>query len=479
VRLLVPAAFALLAAASLPAGGESALPAPVAQALAAARIPAGAVGLVVEETGTARPVLRLNAAAPMNPGSAMKLVTTLAALDLLGPAYRWRTEVLLDGALREGVLEGNLVLKGGGDPKLDLESFWRLLRALRAKGLREVRGDLLVDRSRFERSGADAGAFDEDPFRPYNVLPDALLVNYNALRFLFLPAQDPGRDGAAVRIAVEPRPPALEVINVLRLSDGPCPAGRAFRDLLQPTFDPARQRAIFAGRYPASCGERDLNVAFLPPNEHVAGMMRQLWAEAGGAWTGTVREGAVPPAAAPFHVHESPPLAEIVRDMNKLSNNVMARHLYLTLGAEASGPPATAAKALAALRASLARRGVDAPELVVENGAGLSRVERISAASLAAVLQAAWRSSAMPEFVASLPIAGLDGTMRRRLQGDGVAGQAHLKTGLLRDVRAIAGYVLDRTGRRTVVVVIVNHPNAPQAQGAMDELLRWVHQSGG
>jgi D-alanyl-D-alanine carboxypeptidase/D-alanyl-D-alanine-endopeptidase (penicillin-binding protein 4) len=346
------------------------------------------------------------------------------------------------------------------------------LRALRAKGLREIRGDLVLDRSLFERAPGDPSRFDGDPFRPYNVLPDALLVNFRSLRFSFMPDAASG----AVRIHAEPRPPALEVVNVLKIADGACPEGRAFRDLLKPTFEPARQRAIFAGRYPASCGEKELNVALLEPNDQVGGVLRQFWAEMGGTWAGTVREGAAPASAAPFHAHESPPLGEIVRDLNKFSNNVMARHLFLTLGAEHSGAPANAAKATEAVRAWLALKGISVPELVLENGSGLSRIERISAASLAALLQAAWRSNVMPEFIASMPVAAVDGTMRRRNRGEGVAGNAHIKTGLLNDARAMAGYVLDSKGRRHTVVMFVNHFTAHQAEAAFDALLRWVYE---
>ncbi len=410
----------------------------------------------------------------------MKLVTTYAALELLGPAYRWKTEAYASAPTREGVLEGDLLLKGYGDPKLDLEAFWILLRALRGKGLREIRGDLLLDRSHFERAQGDPGRFDGDALRPYNVLPDALLVNYKSLRFVFLP--DPERD--AVRLYVEPRPPALEVVNLLKLAEGACPEGAAFREMLKATFEPARQRAIFSGQYRSSCGEKDLNVALLEPNDQVGGMLRQLWAETGGVWdnsgdnsrTGRVRDGLVPAGARLLHAHESPPLAEIVRDTNKFSNNVMARHLYLTLGAESAGAPASGQKAFAAIKAWLAAKGIAAPELVMENGSGLSRIERISAANLAALLQAAWRSAVMPEFIASLPVVAVDGTMRRRLKGEGVAGQAHIKTGLLSDARAMAGYVLDRSGRRHVVVMIVNHASAHEAQPAMDALLRWVYE---
>jgi D-alanyl-D-alanine carboxypeptidase/D-alanyl-D-alanine-endopeptidase (penicillin-binding protein 4) len=458
---------------SLPAFlAQAQLPPTVAQALAAARIPSGSVAAVVQEAGVERATLSVNAAAPMNPASVMKLVTTYAALELLGPAYRWKTEAWAGGPLRDGLLEGDLVLKGGGDPKLDLEAFWMLLRSLRGKGLREIRGDLVLDRSYFEHAQGDPGRFDGDAFRPYNVLPDALLVNYKSLRFAFAPEPEHG----TVRLYVEPRPPALEVVNTLRLAGGACPEGSAFREMLKFSFEPARPRATFTGQYPASCGEKDLNVALLEPNDHVAGMMRQLWPEMGGAWSGAVREGSTPPDARLLHTQESPTLAEIVRDTNKFSNNIMARHIFLTLGAEDAGAPANSQKAFSAIRNWLARKGIAAPELVMENGSGLSRAGRISAASLAALLQSAWRSPMMPELISSLPVAAVDGTMRKRLRGEGVAGQAHIKTGFLSDTRAIAGFVLDRSGRRQVVVMLVNHPNAREAQPAMDALLRWVYE---
>jgi D-alanyl-D-alanine carboxypeptidase/D-alanyl-D-alanine-endopeptidase (penicillin-binding protein 4) len=463
----------VLLALSLPAVfAQAQLPPPVALALAAARIPQDSVAAVVQEAGAARATLSVNAAAPMNPASVMKLVTTYAALELLGPAYRWKTEAWVSGPLHDGLLDGDLALKGGGDPKLDLEAFWMLLRALRGKGLREIRGDLVLDRSYFERAPGDPGGFDGEAFRPYNVLPDALLVNYRSLRFAFVPEPERG----AVRLYVEPRPPALEVVNTLRLTEGACPEGSAFRELLRAAFKPARPRALFTGQYPASCGEKDMNVALLAPDDQVAGMMRELWPEMGGAWSGKAREGPVPPGARLLHTQESPSLAEIVRDTNKYSNNIMARHIFLTLGAEDAGAPANSQKAFAAIRKWLARKGIAAPELVMENGSGLSRIERISAGSLASLLQAAWRSPVMSELMSSMPIAAVDGTMRKRLRGEGIAGQAHIKTGLLADTRAMAGFVLDRNGRQQIVVMLVNHPNAGEAQAAMDALLRWVYE---
>ena len=436
---------------------DAALPQPVLQALRDAKVPASAVSVAVQEAGSRRLGLAHNADAPRNPASVMKLVTTYAALDLLGPAYRWRTEAYRDGE--------DLVLKGSGDPKLSYESFWILLRNLRARGVREIR-DLVVDRSQF--TSVALPPIDDELFRPYNVLPDALLVNFKALRFAFLP------DADRVRLFVEPQLPGLEVVNGLRLSQGACPEGRAFRELTQAVFQSRPPRAAFGGLYPQSCAEKELLVALHHPNDYLAAMFRLLWTELGGTWRGAVREGIVPPTATLLYTHESEPLAAIVRDINKFSNNVMARQLYLTLAAQLDGPPAHPDAAARVVAQWLLFKGIEAPELVLENGSGLSRLERASAATLMALLQAAWSSRVMPEFLASLPVAAADGTMRRRMHGEPVAGNAHMKTGLLADARAMGGYVLDRSGRRHAVVMIANHANAPQSEAAFDALLAWV-----
>ena len=448
----------LLALTSASAAAD--LPAPVATALQAAGIPARNVSVVVQEVGAARPSVAVNEHEPRNPASVMKLVTTFAALELLGPAFRWKTEVYADGP--------HVVLRGFGDPKLNMESFWMMLRALRARGLREITGDVVLDRTYFGPQPQQP--LDEDTFRPYNVGPDALLVNFKSLRFTFIPQE------AGVRVFSEPALPGLEIINSLKTTNSQCVEGRAFRDLIGATFQSRPPRASFSGSYPVACGERDLNVALYQPEDYVAAMIRHLWSELGGTWKGGVRDGVTPPGAKLLYQHESESLAEAVRDINKFSNNVMARQLYLTLAAETGGAPARADNARHAIRQWLTAKKIAAPELVLENGSGLSRMERLSAASTAQLLQAAWASPLMPDFVSSLPLVAADGTMRKRLRGEAIAGRAHIKTGLLHDARAIAGYVLDRHGRRHVVVMLVNHPRAPQAEAAFDALLNWVYQ---
>ena len=449
-----------------------ALPSPVAQALSRAGLPHSAVALYVQEVDAARPTAIFNASRPMNPASTIKLVTALAALELLGPTYTWKTEAYLAGRMQDDVLDGDLVLKGHGDPRLTIENFWLFLRGLRARGLREIRGDLVLDRSYFDVADHDPEKFDNERLRPYNVGADSLLVNYKAVRFFFLP----NAAGQGVAVVPEPKLPQLEVKSSVRLVDGPCGDWRAgLRYDLQRAG--ANVRASFSGALPASCGEQVWNLAPFPPDEYLHGVFKALWSELGGAFHGGVRAGQAPAGATPFASFDSPPAADVLRDMNKFSNNVMARQVFLTLSAETLKLPGRYDRSARAVQAWLAARNLELPELVIENGSGLSRSDRITAAGLGRLLVAAYRSPVMPEFIATLPLVAHDGTMKKRLKSDRVSGQAHIKTGSLSDVRSLAGYVLDRNGRRFAVVFFVNHPNAAASQSAQDAALRWVHDA--
>jgi D-alanyl-D-alanine carboxypeptidase/D-alanyl-D-alanine-endopeptidase (penicillin-binding protein 4) len=467
--------FALIiAAAPLAAAQATRLPEPVAQALARSGIPEASVAAYVHEVGAERPLLTVGAERALNPASTIKLVTTYAALELLGPAYVWNTEAYAAGPLQGDTLNGDLIIKGYGDPRFSLEHFWLMLRDLRSRGVREVRGDLVLDRSYFAAADFDSARFDDQPTRPYNTGPDALLINYKAVRVRFVP--DP--DASAVRIAVEPPLPQLQVINNIVLDNGACGDWRA-RLKFDLQGGPTSARLALSGRYPSGCGENDRYFSVLSHQHYTLGLFKELWRELGGTFAGGVRNGQAEPNANPIVSARSPALAEIVRDINKFSNNVMARQLFLTLGAVGAGAPATPEKSSEVIRQWLMKKGLSFPELVLENGSGLSRIERISAKNFGQLLLNAFGSPVMPELIASLPLVAADGTMKKRLSGADVAGQAHVKTGTLNGVRAIAGYVLDARGRRVVVVLIVNHNNAANAQSAQDALLRWVYTRNG
>lgn len=465
------ARVAVLFALAFPgAAALAALPSPVAQALSAAAIPESAVGLYVHEIGEERPAASHGAERALNPASTMKLVTTYAGLELLGPAYTWSTEVYAAGPVQNETLSGDLIIRGYGDPKLTLESFWLLLRNLRARGIREIRGDVVLDRTFFSAEEYDPARFDDQPTRPYNTAPDALLVNFKSVTLQFLPEAD-----ARVRVIADPALPQVQVVNNIVLNDAPCGDWVA-RLKIDIQSNAELARVVLGGTYSRDCGERTRSFSVLSHRAYAAALFAQLWKDVGGTLTGTVRDGQVPPAARLISTTRSNALSEVIRDINKYSNNVMARQLFLTLGALGGGAPGTLDKARGVVRQWLIQKGASAPELTIDNGSGLSRTERISARTLGEMLIGAFRSPVMPELMASLPVVAADGTMRKRLSSAEIAGQAHIKTGSLAGVRSIAGYVLDTRGRRMVVVFIVNHANAGNAQAAQDALLRWVYR---
>lgn len=443
------------------------LPPAVLQALKGAQIPLSGVAVVVQPVDARTPLVSINADIPMNPASVMKLVTTYAALDLLGPAYTWKTDAFIDAQPVDGWLPGNLYVKGGGDPKFAQEHFSALLRQLRLRGINHIAGDLVLDRSAFDVPPAN-GDFDDKPMRPYNVGPDALLVNFRALRFVLLP------ETAGVRLLLETPNDGLPIDNRLQLTKGDCRDDWKDRISVRPL--PEKGGLEFTGSYAAPCGEKVLNLAPLPADAQVGSLFAALWKELGGTLTGQVKAGTVPVQARLAAEQESPVLADVVRDINKFSNNVMARQLFLTLG-NGDGV-ATPDKARQRIAAWLERRGLAFRELELENGSGLSRRERISADSLNRLLLDAWQSPVMPEFISSLPVAGIDGTMKKRLQDPGIRGRAHIKTGTLDGVKTAAGYALDGQGRRYAVTFLINHPRAREGQAAIDALLQWVATRG-
>lgn len=462
-----------------------ALPNPVLMALNRAQVPADAVAiLVMEADGRTAPRISHRADQPMNPASVMKLMTTYAALDLLGPAYTWRTPVWVDGPVVHGVLQGHVIIQGQGDPKLVLEKLWLLLHRLQGIGIHTIAGDIVLDNSAFELPATDAAKFDGEPLRPYNAAPDALLINFKSVVMTFTP--DPLANIA--RVQFDPPLWGVQLQTRVPLSPGKSGINGAcgdYRAGLKADFsDPTRIR--FNGSYATSCGEKVWPIAYADPGSYNARAIEGLWRSMGGLLTGTVRSGTAPQGPATFEI-TSPTLAEVIRDVNKFSNNVMAQQVFLTLGLPAplakssngsNGTPSLAGKHFAttesareAVRQWWQRRISTTDVPTIDNGSGLSRQNRISAQQLGQLLQVAYVSPTMPELMSSLPLVGVDGTLKRSLSSN---ASAHLKTGSLREVTALAGFVHAASGKRYVLVAIVNHPNAGAVRPALDALIDWA-----
>lgn len=454
---------------------QSALPTNVINALKRAGISEKDVSIVVTEAApNGRSWLIHNEQTMMPPASVIKLVTTYAALDILGPSYTWPTAVFASGKVKNGILQGSLYIRGSGDPSMTADRLRDLLTQVKAAGITVIEGDLIIDRSVYAIPDVDPGQFDGEALRTYNVRPDALLVNYKSIELTFNPSMAAVGD----QIPVLSNPPLIGVQIY-----GSVPVGNQrncgdWKSALQADFsDPLHIR--FHGSFPAVCGPKRWYVAYAEPQAYALRVAAGIWQQLGGEVKGKVTIGTVPAGAVLVAVGDSKPLAEVVRDVNKFSNNVMAQSVFLALSLPdtktlvASQPVATPAsyeasrKVLAAWwRQNLSR--VTPP--VMDNGSGLSRTESISAISLANMLQRAWAGPVMPEFIGSLPIAGVDGTMRRsRAQAS-----AHIKTGSISSVTTRAGYVLGQNGQRLVLVFMVNNPKAAEAKEAFDALIDWA-----
>lgn len=439
------------------------LPAPVTAALQRAKVPVDALHVVIMETNGSQKtsaVLSHEATSSINPASLSKLATTIAALDLLGPTFVWRTPVYIDGPLRDGVLQGNVYVRGTGDPRLVVERIWLLMRRLQGLGIQKIQGDIVLDRSAFDLPERNPASFDGEPLRPYNAAPDALLLNFKSLVFQFVP----DRAANVARIQVEPPLAGVQFPTTVPLSNTDCSDYRS--SLRADWTDPLRVR--FAGSYSTVCGEKVWPVAYPAPQQFAARAIAGMWQQVGGQLVGQVRDGVVPVNLQPVFSVESPALSEIIRDINKFSNNVMAQQLFLTLSLQARGTGSwdTSREAMQAWWRD--RIGGEVP--VFDNGSGLSREERISALGLARLLQFAWSSPTMSELMSSLPVSGLDGTLKRSK----AQSIAHLKTGSLRDVAGIAGFVDTANGKRLILVAVLNHANAQAARGVLDLLVDWT-----
>ncbi len=447
------------------------LPARVVSALDVRNVPAESLSVYVEDVDSGETLLRWRDTETRNPASTIKLLTTLAALDILGPAYRWKTEVYAYGDIEGDTLDGDLLLKGYGDPFLVTERVWQLLRNIRNRGIREINGDLLIDDSYFDVGDYDPAAFDRQPLRAYNVAPNALLMNFKVVRYWFEPDEDAG----AVSVRLDPPLDNLQVDNRLGLRAGSC---RGYQRGITITANGPVDRVTFSGKFPNGCERYAMDRTALSHNEFVYGLFQSLWRESGGVFDGGWKNVVVEEEAQPLLVFESLPLRDMIARVNKHSNNVMARQLLYTLSAEVDGSPGTEQGGKAVVSEWLARNGLDLGELTIENGAGLSRDARITAADLGALLTFAWRQPYMPEYLASMALSGLDGTLSRRFRNTELIGKAHLKTGSMDHVTAIAGYLQSRSGRRFAVVALQNHEDIHRGPGeeVQHALLSWLYE---
>ena len=468
MKKLIPIVLLLLSQSA-----QAALPSTVLSELKKIGLPAENVSIYVqalaEQPALLSPVLlEHQATAALNLASTMKLLTSYASLSILGPTYRWKTEIYTDGSLQNGVLNGNLYIKGYGDPSFSADDFSRLLARLRQSGVEQIIGDLVIDNSYFASKALTAGSFDGEFARAYNATPSAFLLSQKTSSFRF------DADISHVTISMEPNLPEVTVNNQLKVGKGDC---ASWRNTI--SYDVKKQdglaTVIFSGVYPVNCNEKYLELLTLDESYFDYHLFRKTWKALGGYFNGKVRMQAVLPNARKILQQDSKTLAQILPDMNKWSNNLIARQLLLTIAAEKTTVPATEENGALAIKQWLNTQSLQFNELVIENGSGLSRIERISAQHLGQLLTHAYYSPVMPELISSLPIAALDGTMQRRMKNSVLQGRAHLKTGTINGVYTLAGYLLGQQSERYVVVFMANDAKAAYTKPAQDALLEWVY----
>ena len=471
-----------------------AVPQNVMRSLERNQIPKDAVSISVIEIepvrqgkNTSKNILDWRAEELMNPASTMKLLTTLAGLDILGPQYRWRTNLYTDGLIRQGTLKGNLYLQGTGDPKLIPEELSKLMKSLQALGVQKIDGNLFFDRSAYAPSVMEHNTIDGESLRSYNVPPDPLLYSFRTLSFQL----GKSRTADFIDISYSPALSQLKIDNQMQLVDRPCDNWKSnIRFNLDPEVPSKTDKLVlaqFSGAFPSSCRDVNYNVVALDANTFLTQGFAAAWELAGGTWAKapTGKDGVVPLAAKLLLQFEGINLANDVQDINKYSNNVMARQLLLTLALEKMGKPATPANGDLVIQSWLKQNSMEFSGLVIENGSGLSRNESISAGQMNQLLLTARNLSVGDIFYNSLPIAGTDGTMRNRLMTQlrkflhlKKKPEARIKTGSLADVRAISGYVISKSGKMYAVSSFINHPNAWRGLEAHDQLLSWLLEDG-
>lgn len=460
---------------SVPNVAEDALPAPITALLERYQIPTTAVSLEIVEMPSAvpdnEPLLSVNAHASRNPASAIKLLTTLTALELLGPAYHWETTYLSEGEIVDGVLQGDLILRGGGDPFLTVERLLEHVLSLRQLGIKRINGQLVLDNSQFTVQPHNRSEFDGEPQRLYNVEPSAILTNFSATDFVIEPR------GEQIHISLVPPLSGVQIINRLTAQDGACINPNAGWSHKLVTTDEIVS-VHFTGTYRKRCGRYLMSRSILPNNDYTHRLFTALWYTMGGQINKGYKIAPTPKTAQELLIRESEPLADIITGINKFSNNVMARQLLLSIGMEDSEATGSVKSGRKAINRWLAQQRINMPKLVLVNGSGLSRSTRVSARGLSTLLAHAWRSTYFPEFISSLSLSALDGTMRSRLNETPLLGRARVKTGLIDGVRSMAGYVHARSGKHYSVALLVdskriNYWNGNEIQ---DALLLWMYE---
>ncbi|MDD5405567.1 MAG: D-alanyl-D-alanine carboxypeptidase/D-alanyl-D-alanine-endopeptidase [Sulfurovaceae bacterium] len=440
------------------------LPNEIEDMISRSGIPSEDISISIKEAGiSGRRVASLNPEVERMPASTIKIATTYAALLELGSNYKWKTVIYTAGEIKNGVLDGDLVIKGYGDPTFSTDDVIQISRVLYSKGIRSINGDIIIDRSYFEPSNNSSAHFDDHPYSPYNAMPDAMMFNQNTTT-LYVKGDNVSSDVADQSYDIE-----NELVSV----DNSC-TGRYSWPFVQIIPSAIKPKIVFSGKMSSRCSQRKITQILTKSYLACYYSFYEQLNRAGIRFSGRLKLGNVPSNAKENIIYYSKPLIEIISETNKESNNLFARQIFLTLGAQLYGPTSTLGKSRKALTAILNKHNVSyASMLKADNGSGLSKSDRVTSAAFESLLGDAY-SKYNQTWLQTLSIAGVDGTIKRRFPSY-LHRRIWMKTGTIKGVKNIAGYVNSKDGKAYTVVILINSPKASSSGVVLENnIIKWV-----
>ena len=426
----------------------------------------------VQEVNSETPIVSWNSHTKRTPASVVKILTTYAGVLALGYDYRWETKFFHTGYIRDGVLRGDIYVKASGDPSLSTKHIAQIVEQIRSRGIRKILGSIIIDRSIFSVSSKSNSGFDRNKYSPYNAMPDAIMFNKRKSTICVTPR------GRSVRIDKDVPDNSYRVVNKLKIVNGSCRRGRSWPKVKINTNSPGRSTIFLSGRLSKKCGKRTICKVVSMPHRAFYYALKNELKKVGIKFSGTLKLKKVPKKAKYMFSHKSIRLEEVISTIAKKSDNLMARQLMLTLGAKVYSPPSTTFKSRKAIEDILNEYHIlERGTTYIDNGSGLSRVSKLTAQSLNNLLIHGASTNAS-RWMSTLAIAGIDGTIRKRFRNSPVYGRAWMKTGTIRGVSNIAGYVEGSSGQTYSVVVLVNDKkSSAYGRKLANTVIEWVASS--
>ncbi len=427
-------------------------------------IPKDNISISIKETGKyGKRIFGINEDTMRVPASVIKVPTTLAALLELGESFRWKTEFYVDGSISNGVLNGNLIIKGGGDPDLNTEDIKNIVSKLKLADLRSIKGNIIIDRNYFEPSEKRSAFFDENPYSPYNAMPDAMMFNQNTTTLAI--------NGNCIDCEIDDK--SFDIENNINRESNRCdwPHVRI--------IDSSRPKVVISGNISRKCGTKKITKIVSKSYQSFYYALKENFLKNGIEFYGRLVLGEIPEGSRKILTHYSRPLLEIVGETNKKSNNLFARQIFLTLGAEVIGSPSNLEKSGMAIGQILQKNGILSVDMLkIENGSGLSRTARATTGVFEEILETAYARFGN-KWLNALSIAGVDGTIKTRFPS-ALRNRVWMKTGTVKNAKNIVGFVKSNDGKLYTVAIFVNGANASSAGFRLEnEIIKLLANSGG